>query len=585
MQNPFYLENYENYEIDFYTDPDKEESENFIRLLDSKSRYFTFQIFDDNKNRKSHSLARISSGSLDEHWQELVELNNKGAGIFITINDTDGKGRTEKNIIGVRSIFQDDDEGFQGIYPLPPSIQVQSSPGKFQRYWLCSDVSFEQFKELQERLIESYGCDKNVKDLTRVFRLPGFFHRKDPDHPYLVRLVGPSPGTVYGAAELIRAFRRKTDLSMFFVDAEEVASNSNVVHLKSPPQKPLDAEGEEARIVSALAALPLTFADDRNLWRNIGMTLHSSGLPNARELFDEWSKSSAKYDEAGQDTLWNSLAKGYNRPKITIKSLFYHARQNGWIDPKGNYNHTDLGNAQRLVDRHGINLRYVVEKDCWLIWHDGRWNVDNTFKINRLAKETVGAMWGEANKLGNDDDKSKLRKHAFKSESSGSFSAMINLAKSEEGIPISTSELDADPNFFGVQNGVIDLRTGEFRESQREDYITKSCGTNYDPDANCPHWLKFLDRVMGGNEDIIAYLQRFDGYGLTGSVAEEVLRILWGKGKNGKSTYRETKSLLLRDYSDTCGVDALMQKRDAGAASPQLAKIKGLRHVSINETK
>jgi hypothetical protein len=44
----------------------------------------------------------------------------------------------------------------------------------------------------------------------------------------------------------------------------------------------------------------------------------------------------------------------------------------------------------------------------------------------------------------------------------------------------------------------------------------------------------------------------FDGYGLTGSVSEEIIRILWGNGKNGP--YRETERILLGDYSDTCGV-------------------------------
>ena len=331
MDNLLYLENFKNYIDDFYTDPVKEYAKKFLTLLDSETPYFTFQTFDDNKKRKSPSLIRGFHGSLDAHWDELVELNDKGAGIFVTINKTDLRGRTEKNIIGVRAGFQDDDESFQGTYPLPPSIQVQSSPGKFQRYWLCSDVSFEQFKDLQERLIESYGCDKNVKDLTRVFRLPGFFHRKDPDHPYLVRMVEPSPGMVYGAEELKRAFRSKTDLSKFLDgdrDAAEVASHGKVVHLKSPPAKSLEGEGEEARIVSALAALPQSFVDERNSWRDIGMALHSTNLPNARELFDEWSMGSTKYDEAGQDTLWSSLAKAYNGAKITIKTLFI-ARQSG----------------------------------------------------------------------------------------------------------------------------------------------------------------------------------------------------------------------------------------------------------------
>ena len=188
--------------------------------------------------------------------------------------------RTENNIIAVRAIFQDDDDGFQGTYPLTPSIQVQTSLGKFQRYWLCSGLNKEQFKDRQERLIESYGCDKNVNDLPRVLRLPGFFHRKNPEDPYLVRLVDPCPGSVYEAKELRSAFPRPVDLFKILSDATEVASDGKVVRLKSPPQQPLDADGEEARIISALAALPQAFADDRKSWCDIGIALHSSGLPN-----------------------------------------------------------------------------------------------------------------------------------------------------------------------------------------------------------------------------------------------------------------------------------------------------------------
>jgi putative DNA primase/helicase len=46
--------------------------------------------------------------------------------------------------------------------------------------------------------------------------------------------------------------------------------------------------------------------------------------------------------------------------------------------------------------------------------------------------------------------------------------AMINLARTAPGITITRPEFDADPMLFGVQNGVIDLRTGEFREPKRE---------------------------------------------------------------------------------------------------------------------
>ena len=449
---------------------------------------------------------------------------------------------------------------------------------------------------MTNRLVESFGGDAGAKGLSRVLRLPGFLHLKEQAHPHLVTLLEPSPGTAYGAEELTRAF---------LADAEKPGGDIDRLDDDAKPDDqdagestcPRGSLSEEQRIASALLALPQKFTDERSLWRDIGMALHSSGLPSARSLFDEWSMGSGKcggghgfpgsdkYDAAGQEKLWNSLSLDYTGPKITIKTLFYHARQHGWVDPKRSYHHSDAGNAQRLVDRHGLNLRYVVEWGKWLIWQDGRWRIDDSFEIERLAKETIAALWQEAAKLDSDEARTVLRRHALRSKSARSIGAMIALARSEEGVPITTGQLDSDPDLLGVENGVIDLRTLTFREGRREDYITKFCGTHYDPEAKCPNWLKFLDRIMGGNHDIIAYLQRFDGYGLTGSASEEVLRILWGRGKNGKSTYREAKRHLLGDYSDTCGVDVLLQKHDAGAATPQLAKLKGLRHISINETR
>ena len=578
----------------------RHEAKAFLQLLDPNAQLFTFQTFNDDKDRKNSRVVRVLHGSLEQTWDELAALNQKGAGIFITVNETDGQARRNENIIRIRGVFQDDDDGFQGTYPLVPSIEVKSSPGKFQRYWLCSGVTSEQFKTLQERLIQSFGCDKNVKDLARVLRLPGFYHLKDPAHPHFVTLLEPSHGTVYQAEELMSAFLGggKADIADIFKKAkcirqERARAAQNALDVgedargTSLSQRSPDIQsvGEKERIESALCSLPQKFVDDRSLWCDIGMALHSSGLPDARALYDEWSKGSTKFDIGGQDQLWNSLRRGNNGRRITIKTLFYHARQNGWIDPKRNYHHSDLGNAQRLVDRHGLNLRYVVEWGRWLIWRDGRWNVDNNFEIERLAKETVTAMWDEAKKLDSDEARTSLRRHALNSEAASRIHAMINQARSEEGVPISTSQLDRDDYLLGVQNGVIDLRTLTFREGRHEDYVTKFCGTHYDAEAKCPNWLRFLDRIFDGNEDIIGYIQRFDGYGLTGSVDEEVMRILWGRGKNGKSTYRETKRLLLGDYSDVCGVDVLLQKHDAGCATPQMAKLKGLRHLSVNETR
>ena len=76
-------------------------------------------------------------GSFKDLLPKLNALNKQGAAIFVTVNATDGKGRKAENITRIRAIWQDDDVGYQGDFPLQPSMIVSSSPGKFQRYWLA----------------------------------------------------------------------------------------------------------------------------------------------------------------------------------------------------------------------------------------------------------------------------------------------------------------------------------------------------------------------------------------------------------------------------------------------------------------
>ena len=71
--------------------PDLGMAETFLNALDPKGR-FTFQTFDDNKERKGRSFARIFHGSLSEHAEELAALQQRGAGVFVMINEGDGKG-------------------------------------------------------------------------------------------------------------------------------------------------------------------------------------------------------------------------------------------------------------------------------------------------------------------------------------------------------------------------------------------------------------------------------------------------------------------------------------------------------------
>ena len=84
------------------------------------------------------------------------------------------------------------------------------------------------------------------------------------------------------------------------------------------------------------------------------------------------------------------------------------------------------------------------------------------------------------------------------------------------------------------------LRTGRLIDpARREDLITKLAPVLFDPNATCPIFDGFLDRIMGGDELLKSYIQRLVGYSLTGATQEQILCVLFGSGANGKTTFLE----------------------------------------------
>jgi RepB DNA-primase N-terminal domain len=175
-------------------EPDREEAERFLAALDPGAADFTFQTFDDDADRKGLKLAHILHGSFDRRWAELCRLNAAGAGVFVTVNETNGRGRTAADVVRVRALFVDlDGAPLPAKFHAEPHIVVESSRGKWHVYWLVKDCELDAFASLQRRLAAHYGGDKAVHDLPRVLRLPGFVHQKVKDGvrsvPFRSRLV------------------------------------------------------------------------------------------------------------------------------------------------------------------------------------------------------------------------------------------------------------------------------------------------------------------------------------------------------------------------------------------------------------
>src|SRR5262249_3127392 len=156
-------------------EPARALAEAFLQALDpAPEARFTFQTFDDNKDRRGarseankqrkqegkkplkDRFARIRHGTLAEHFEGLVKLNAKGAGIFICVNETDLKGREEDNVIRIRAGFADlDGSPLDSVNAaeMQPHIVVESSPGRFHAYWIIADkMPLKEAEPLQKAL-------------------------------------------------------------------------------------------------------------------------------------------------------------------------------------------------------------------------------------------------------------------------------------------------------------------------------------------------------------------------------------------------------------------------------------------------
>ena len=114
---------------------------------------------------------------------------------------------------------------------------------------------------------------------------------------------------------------------------------------------------------------------------------------------------------------------------------------------------------------------------------------------------------------------------------------------------------------FGCKNGVIDLKTGDLRKGNPEDYIQKAAPTKWSGlTVRCPTWKSFLLDVFEGDRKIVDFIQRLLGYALIGKTTEHIFPILYGQGRNGKDTLLETIGQVLGPLAGPLQSEMLLEQ-------------------------
>lgn len=265
---------------------------------------------------------------------------------------------------------------------------------------------------------------------------------------------------------------------------------------------------------------------------------------------------------------------------------------------------TDWGNAERLADRHGADIKFCGKLGGWYIWDGKRWAKDESGEIYRRAAETVREYGKEANRQLKEIEKqykqetdtrkqeelekkakalAGMAKFAKQSESRPRLESMITLAQNIPGIPVAVEQWDNDPWLINFENGTFDIKKGKLRDHKREDLITKIIPVEYNEEAKAPRWTSFLEEIMDGDQELIEFLQKSIGYSLTGSTQEQVMFLLHGSGANGKSVFLNVIKEMMGDYGQQAPTSLLMAKKSDGVPN-DVARLKGARYITTIET-
>ena len=220
--------------------------------------------------------------------------------------------------------------------------------------------------------------------------------------------------------------------------------------------------------------------------------------------------------------------------------------------------------ALAFTDEHHHELRYVALWGRWMKYDGQCWRPDETLNAYDMVRDLCREHFGR------------------KAESATVVASIEKLSRSDRRVAATIKQWDTDLYLLGTPGGTVNLRTGRMRPNDPADYITKV--TSVSPGGDCPLWLSFLRRIMGGDEAMIGFIQRMLGYCLTGVTSEHAMFFLYGTGANGKSVFITTVSGILADHHVTAPITTFVQSQNSDQHPTDLAGLRGARLVTAIET-
>lgn len=264
-----------------------------------------------------------------------------------------------------------------------------------------------------------------------------------------------------------------------------------------------------------------------------------------------------------------------------------------------------LGDGIIFADLFRDQFLHDNSRGQWMFWGANHW-VDDKLTTHKYAVEQVSQVYASAidgvdndikEALGGENipavkalrsKKKKLEQRIDRLRSPSGQKACLEFAASaiEHPLAITGEELDRDPDLIGMPNGVLDMRTGDFRPGRQSDYISKTLGVEWPGwDARCPEFDTFLHEILDDAEKE-RLVKSWLGYCLTGRVDFQKIMLWVGSGRNGKGVLVNLILKLLGDYASPGQSELLLDNgrvRNSASHSADILMLRGLRSLWFNE--
>ncbi len=220
---------------------------------------------------------------------------------------------------------------------------------------------------------------------------------------------------------------------------------------------------------------------------------------------------------------------------------------------------------------------FAFQSKQWMIWNGSIWSSDDCGLMIKLAFQFISEAKQALFDTGNHSAAGNLSSF----ESLNRLENLCKLATTDR--VVSLTSFDTDPMLLAAPNQWIDLKSGAAYDPDPSILVSKVIATDYCAKSECPNFEAFLGDIFEDDLDLIGYVQRAIGYGLTGSTSEQCLFILIGDGANGKSTFINVINKLLGDYSKAASSQTLVAK-GSSSIGDDLVDLVSARLISVSET-